>query len=99
MTRSQERALKKLEMLTRKDFLPNEEMKTWEVKDIGTGTLSVVIEYGLVNDEGTLAEIFARSRCHIFIGSRGGVSYYNNKGTRKRFKWYSILQAVVEQRI
>lgn len=38
--------------------------------------VKVVITMGMKNDEGTLAEIYARDSIRVFIGTRGGVTYF-----------------------
>lgn len=38
-----------------------------------SGFISVLLVVGMKEDEGTMAEIFARSRVHAFIHIRGGV--------------------------
>lgn len=68
--------------------------------------VSVVVEVGRKNDEGTLAEVFCRDRAHLFIGKRGGITYPVSKQMKdgswkhyyKRFGGYSLLQAVVDQK-
>lgn len=106
MTAAQERALKRIQKLVENEFYSDDyEIKEWDVKE-NEYFVSLVVEYGMKNDEGTYAEIFARNRAHLYIGKKGGVSYPvnkilkngNHKNYTKRFKGYSILQAVVDQR-
>jgi hypothetical protein len=49
------------------------EIKIEEVEDCGH-FVSLVLEVGMVDDEGTMAEIICRNRRHFFIGKRGGVT-------------------------
>ena len=49
------------------------EVKIEEVQDCGH-FVSFVIEVGMFDDEGTMAEIICRNRRHFFIGKRGGVT-------------------------
>lgn len=108
MTKSQERAVEKIKKLA-EDYMNkcfnNGELKEWEVEE-NEYFVSVVLEIGNKDDEGTMAAIFGRDRAHLFVGKRGGVTYPVSKqlinGTWKHytkvFKGYSILQAVVDQR-
>lgn len=107
MTKAQERALKRINDLVESEFYgENYEIKEWKVNE-NEFFVSLVVEWGMKGDEGTLAEIFARDRAHLFIGKNGGVRYPVNKITKggklksfeRRFKWVTILQVVVDQRI
>ena len=108
MTKSQERALNKIKRLAEKwanEGFEDGELKKWDVEE-NEYFVSVIVEIGGKNDEGTQAEVFARDRAQLFIGKCGGVTYPVYKrlknGTYKHytktFKGYSILQAVVDQR-
>ena len=108
MTKSQERALNKIKRLAEKwasEGFEDGELKEWNVEE-NEYFVSVIVEIGGKNDEGTQAEVFARDRAQLFIGKCGGVTYPVYKrlkhGTYKHytktFKGYSILQAVVDQR-
>ena len=105
MTNAQERSLKKIRQLVEKDLYNGKyEIKVWDVNE-NEYFVSLVVEYGRKNDEGTLA-VFARDRAHLFIGKRGAVTYPVLKQLKngkfkhytKKFKGYSILQAVIDQR-
>lgn len=82
------------------------EIKEWRLIE-NEYFISVIVEVGLKGDEGTLAEVFCRDRAHLFIGKRGGITYPVSKKMKdgsykhydKRFKGYSLLQAVCDQRI
>lgn len=88
MTKSQERTIENIKSRyleamhghTADDY----EIKVFETKELYRGKISLVVESGLKGDEGTMASVFCRNRIHIFIGVRGGITYYNNKGTTKR---------------
>lgn len=108
MTKSQERALERIRKLAERhmnDCFNNGEIKKWKVGE-HEYFVSVVVEIGGVDDAGTWAEIYCRDRCQLFIGKRGGITYpvdkkLNDGRTKhytKRFKGYSILQAVCDQR-
>lgn len=101
MTKLQKKALERIKQLVEQDFYSDEyEIKLWEVKECEY-FVSLVVEYGLKGDEGTMAKVFGRDRAHLFIGKRGGITYpvtKNDKVYTKRFEGYSILQAVCDQR-
>lgn len=101
MTKSQEKAIEKIRKLGEELFwgrADEYEFKEFDIKELNYGTISLVVETGMKNDEGTLAAIFARDRAHLFIGKRGGITYYDKTCNRKRFEGYSLLQAVIDQR-
>lgn len=100
MTKAQEKAVQMIRNLVDKWCEDRYEIKEWEVKDCDT-FLSVVVCTGLPNDENTMA-FLTRDRAHLFVGPRGGITYpvmKDGKTTYKRFKGYSILQAVVDQKV
>ena len=102
MTKSQEKAIERIKRLVEKDFYSdNYEIKEWEIHE-NEYFVSLYVEYGLKNDEGTLASIIARDKAHLFIGKRGGITYpvttKDKKHITRRFEGYSILQAVCDQR-
>ena len=101
MTNSQIKALDKIEKLVKKDFYSeNYEIKEWKVEDCDN-FVSLIVSYGIIGDEGTYAAIFGRDTAHLFIGKRGAITYpaykKNGKYVRRKFKGYSILQAVCDQ--
>lgn len=61
------------------------EIKRYEVNECEY-FVSVVLEVGRINDEGTWGELIGRDRVHLFIGKRGGISYpvYGRKVSRVR---------------
>lgn len=101
MTKSQEQAVKRVRALVESELLSDDyEIKQWDVHE-NEYFVSLVVEYGLKNDEGTLASLIARDRAHLFIGKRGGIRYPVSKDGQtiyRVFKGYSILQAVCDQR-
>lgn len=100
MTKAQEKAIEKIQKLVQSELYEDCEIKTWEINE-NKHFASLIIEYGMINDEGTMAAIIGRNRAQLFIGKRGAVTYPVNKNSRfytKRFKGYSILQAVCDQR-
>ena len=101
MTRLQEKAIEKIRKLVERELYSDDyEIKQWDISE-NEYFVALVVEYGLKNDEGTLASIFARDHAQLFIGPRGGITYpvfKNGKTSRRQFGGYSILQAVVDQR-
>lgn len=108
MTKSQERALNKIKRLAERwanKGFKDGELKEWNVEE-SEYFVSVIVEIGGKNDEGTWAEVYGRDRAQLFIGKCGGVTYPVHKRLKngtfkhytKTFKWHSILQAVVDQR-
>ena len=106
MTKAQERAIEKLKKMAEREFFyggaDKYEFKQFEVnvlnhwKDI----VSVTIETGLKGDEGTMAAVLCREYCHVFVGPRGGVTWYNRKGTMKYLCEERLLSvAARDQRI
>ena len=103
ITKAQEKAIAGIKKLAEKlhsYHADKYEIKQFEITDCEY-FVSVVVEVGMKDDEGTLAEVFCRDRAHLFIGKRGGITYpvfKNGRTYYKRFKGYSLLQAVVDQR-
>ena len=51
------------------------EIKTLKISRYDTlSYVTLYVEAGLPNDEGTLASIFARDEAHVQVGPRGGVT-------------------------
>ncbi len=67
-------------------FAPRDgyEFKQFEINQVGEGkSIFVHLETGLINDEGTMAAIYARDRYGFCIGKRGGLeSHDGNKYQR-----------------
>ena len=102
MTKAQERSIEMLRKKAMSELFfggaEKYEFKQFEVKEY-EGYLSLTIETGLKGDEGTMAEICARDYCFLFVGDRGGVTWYSRKGTKRYWcEHRSVLQAVIDQR-
>ena len=107
-TKAQDKAIAKIERLAKElCWNPDKyEIKKFEVTE-GEYFVNVIVETGMKDDEGTLAEVFCRDRAQLFVGKRGGITYPVSKQTKdghykhytKRFEGYSILQAVCDQRL
>ena len=76
------------------------EFKVWEVEDCGS-FVSLVLETGMKEDEGTMAAIFCRDRAHLFVGPGGGITYpmyTKRRGSfTRRWDGVSILTPVIDQ--
>ena len=101
MTQLQEKAINRIRNLVESDmYSDDQEIKIWEVTEHDY-FVSLVVEYGLKGDEGTLACLIARTRAHLFIGKRGGITYpvwSRGRQVCRQFKGYSILQAALDQK-
>lgn len=109
ITKAQEKAIAQIKRLAETLFgektLDKYEIKQFDI-DANEYFVAVVVEVGMKDDEGTMAEIFGRDRAQLFIGPRGGITYPVNKQMasgkykhyEKRFKGHSLLQAVIDQR-
>lgn len=64
------------------------ELKELRVEDMGNGRISIVVESGMKEDEGTMAAILCRDRIHVFMGKRGGLTRINERGRRERISWW-----------
>lgn len=53
------------------------EYKRFDVELLDWGSVSILTEVGSKTDAGTMAAIFCRTRRHIFIGRRGGLTLCN----------------------
>jgi hypothetical protein len=107
MTKAQEKAVARIKYLAFEgmygETADRYEFKKWEVNE-HEFFVEVITETGMKNDEGTMAEIYCRDHAQLFIGKRGGITYpVRSSKTKKivcrRFGGYSILQAVIDQRI
>jgi hypothetical protein len=77
MTKSQERTINEIKAhFEAQNERRGTEFKQFEVNDTEY-LVSLVIVTGGINDEGTMAEVFARDRRHLFIGKRGGIKLAN----------------------
>lgn len=103
MTNAQTKAIERVKAMTQSLlFTDNYEVKEFTIQDYEF-FVSVAIETGIKNDEGTYASIIARERVHIFVGKRGGITYpvHTNKGqVQRRLKSYeSLLTVSLAQRM
>lgn len=96
MTKAQEKMVNKIKYMMEQEFFYDKEK--YEIKQFDVSEteyfVSVVGEVGLKGDEGTLAQVFGRERFHLFIGKKGGITYYNRKGTTKHLKRYEGLLTI-----
>ena len=103
MTNAQEKAvarIKKLAETLHSYHADRYEIKEWKVEE-NEFFVEVIVEVGMKDDEGTMASIFCRERAQLFIRKCGGITYPVYKNGRcytKRFKGYSLLEAVCDQR-
>lgn len=107
MTNKQEKAVEMLRREAKRSFFfggeEKYEFKRFEVQEHELGYVTVAIETGLKDDEGTMAEVYAREYCYLFVGERGGVTWYkhnkNGKSVKRYFCEHSLLQAAIDHRI
>ena len=92
MTKQQERKIELIRNYMKNyhgKYSDNYELKEDEVQDIGAGgIISVVLEVGLKEDEGTMAAILCRDRIHVFVGPRGGVTCHSKNRKTGEFMFY-----------
>lgn len=63
----------------------NYEIKYYEVEE-WEHFVSVVLEVGMKNDEGTYASVLCRDRVHLFIYKKGRIQYSTKKGKTRTLK-------------
>ena len=108
ITKAQEKAISNIKKLAEKLYdqhADKYEIKKFEV-DVNKYFANVIVEVGMKEDEGTMAEVFCRDTAQLYVGPRGGITYPVSKKMKdgswkhyeKRFCGYSLLQAVVDQR-
>ena len=108
MTQAQEREVARIRRMAEKSlfFGTEYEFKEWEVNE-NEYFVEVRLTTGLKGDEGTMAEVFGREHAQLFIGKRGGVTYYKTirdkdgnylRSSIRSLAGHSILQAVLDQR-
>ena len=93
MTREQEKKVAEIRniMLNLVGHAETKEIKEEEISEMGYGIVQMVIEVGMIGDEGTMAEVVCRSRAQVFIGPKGGCYTYSkarsgeNKGKLVRY--------------
>ena len=104
MTQAQERALQIIRRCAEEQLFfggkDKYEFKQWKV-DENEYFVSVILEVGLIGDEGTMASIYARDRALLFVGKRGGIRYpcTNRKAKRTSRTSPNVIGAVCAQRI
>ena len=104
MTTAQEKAVARIRRKAERDLFhggPDRyEFKKWEVEDCGS-FISVVLEVGMKEDEGTLAAIFCRDHAQLFVGKNGGITYpmhtKRNGCFTRRWDGVTILTPVIDQ--
>ena len=108
-TKYQEKAIKNIKRLAEelhsRAHADKYEIKKFEISE-NEYFVAVVVEVGMKDDEGTLAEVLCRDSAQLFIGKRGGITYPVSKQMKngswkhyyKRFEGYSLYQAIVDQR-
>lgn len=79
MTTAQKRVVEEIRhaVLHNDGYGDNYEYKRFNVELTDFGKVQVLTEVGRIGDEGTMAEVFARTRRQIFIGKRGGLTLCN----------------------
>lgn len=92
MTKRQEVTIKAIERRVEEfDFYghpENYEIKEWKVTE-ECGIVSLVLETGMKNDEGTLACLLCRKRRHALISPKGSITIYT---------WNAKLQRVIRHK-
>lgn len=75
------------------------EIKRYEVDELECGLVSVVLEVGMIKDEGTYAAILCRDYVHLFVGKRGGISYFDKNIKRRNLtSGESLLSVSLKQK-
>lgn len=77
-------------------YKPHEVKKFELVHFEGSSRTYVLIELGLVGDEGTMASVFCRDYRHISINKRGGLSLLNAKVKRNAEGRWNVLHALTK---
>lgn len=111
MTKAQEREVERIRRMAERSLFfgtdkSKYEFKTWEVNE-NEFFVEVRLETGLKGDEGTMAEVFGREFAQLFIGKKGGVTYFKTirdkdghyvRSSQRRLGSHGILQAVLDQK-
>jgi hypothetical protein len=72
----------------------NYETKTFKLDlSAEVKSVSMVIEVGMINDEGTTAALICRDRAHFFIGPRGGIRMVDRDSNKYRAVPVSMFHA------
>lgn len=97
MTNAQEKAIERLKNEFFKYYSYHSSHK-YEFKEVfieeweETETVYIRLEVGLVGDEGTMAEFYARNMTAVCIGKRGG--YFSYRDCSHKKCTLSLLQAI-----
>jgi hypothetical protein len=84
-------------ILARNSRINTREVKKFEVSSReGTNQTFVVIEIGMVGDEGSLASVFCRDYRHIVIRKRGGLTLLNPKNKKFSRGWFHAVHALTK---
>lgn len=76
----------------------NHEVKEMQVEgNDWNNDVLVSLETGMVNDEGTMAEVFCRDYYIFHIGERGGLYFYNDQHNRQYIKYYEIYKTGINR--
>jgi hypothetical protein len=71
------------------------EVKKFEVTHFPDCPLTfVVVEVGMVGDEGTMASALCRDYRHIVIGKEGGLTLMNARNKRQSKGWFNAIHAL-----
>ena len=95
MTKTQEQVLARIRREVERQlfYSENYEIKDWQVNE-SEYTVGVFFEVGLKNDEGTLAQFYARDKGQVFIGKKGGLTYVSKKGAVRRLNGYNMYTLI-----
>lgn len=101
MTTAQERSIERIKKLA--ENLHGHCSASYEIKEFKVEEneyfVSVIVEIGMIGDEGTMGEYIGRDRAHLFIGKRGGISYPYTSRTGKwyRLQFHHLWEVIVNQ--
>lgn len=102
MTNAQVKTIEKIKKMANAYIYNDDyELKQFDVKENDI-FVSVIVETGLKNDEGTLAAIIGRNRAHLYVGKRGGITYpvykKNKSFTKRLLNGESLLTVYLDQK-
>lgn len=79
MTKRQEWAIERIRREAEKHLFHGKDKTAYEFKEFEArdydSFVSLSFVVGMKGDEGTMAAVLCRDRCHFFIGKRGGITY------------------------
>lgn len=96
MTRSQEHAIERIRKSAETMMghcSDSYEIKQWDIEE-NEYFVGLCLSVGLKNDEGTMAAVFGRYNCQLFIGKRGGITYPVYKNGKSYVKSFTSLMGV-----